>query len=164
MPTLRFSSLFALFLAFVALPLAGCDSSDDNDDVDDACTASGTVEASIDGNAFDAACIVADINSGVFFFSAIENVGQTGTSDQRQINVTIPNAGTGTFSLNPINGNIAVYAEGDITGADGFTAVSGTLQITTFSSGDVGGTFSFTGRNNAGDQVSVTSGSFSVQF
>ncbi|MEL6769980.1 MAG: hypothetical protein AAFP18_02815 [Bacteroidota bacterium] len=165
----RFSTLYALLLAFVALPLAGCDSSDDGDgDGSNAnCpnAASGTFTAQAGGSSFDAACIQVVNTSGVFNLTGIENFGQTGNSDQEFLSIVLTNAAVGQFSVGVL-GAVVTYSE---TGAnfdpnDAYTAISGSVNVTALSGSAATGTFSVTVRNNAGDQIQISSGSFDVTF
>ena len=164
----RFSTLYALLLAFVALPLAGCDSSSDDDDGGDNTTcpnaASGTFTAQAGGTSFDAVCIQADFNSGVFFIAGIVNLGDDGAS-QRQINISVPSANTGQRQLGLISGITVTYADVSASGQDVFVATSGTLNITALSDSGASGTFSFEGVNQSTNAtISVTNGSFDVTF
>ncbi|MEM8601012.1 MAG: DUF6252 family protein [Bacteroidota bacterium] len=168
MISFRFPTLFALLLAFVALPLAGCDSSDDDDgggdSIDCPNAASGTFTAQAGGTSFDAVCIQANFDSGVFFIAGIVNLGDGGAS-QRQINISVPSASVGQRQLGLISGITVTYADVSPSGQDVFLAMSGTLNITTLSDSGASGTFSFEGANQTmSSTISVTNGSFDVTF
>lgn len=151
--------LMALFLV-----VAGCDSNDDGGDGDDNQNpfGNGSMEATVDGNSFDAALVIGIFQNGIV--SVTGNLGATQAATQEQINLTIPNASEGSFQVNPISGVSAVYATGSLTGADGWVGMSGTITIDNLSDNGVSGTFSFTGQNNAQQTISVTGGEFSVAF
>lgn len=150
--------LLALFLV-----VAGCDSNDDGDDGGNGNPfGNGTMEATVDGNSFDAAVVVGIFQSGVV--SVTGNLGATNPGSQEQISITVPNAAEGTFQVSPISGISAIYATGNLTGADGWVGVSGSITIDNLSDEGVSGTFSFTGQNNAQETISVTNGEFSAAF
>ncbi|MEL6445890.1 MAG: hypothetical protein AAF089_17285 [Bacteroidota bacterium] len=167
----RFSTLFALLLAFVALPLAGCDSSDDGDSGDDAAgcptanQASGTFTANAGGSTFDAVCIQVITDGGVFNITGIENVGQTGNSNQEFLSISITNAATGQYS--PPFGAIVAYSRNQNASTDPnntYAGLSGTVNLTEFTAGSAKGTFTVTVQNNNQDQIQISSGSFDVTF
>ncbi|MEM6784908.1 MAG: DUF6252 family protein [Bacteroidota bacterium] len=169
MTFLRFPTLFALLLAFAALPLAGCDSSSDDDSGSDASCppanqASGTFTATAGGSSFDAACIQVIVTGSTFSITGIENFGQTGTTAQEQINLNVFGASAGQYSL-PLGGSFsyAINQSGSVT-PDTYGGVSGSITLTELTDTSAKGTFSFTGVNMSQNQIEVTSGSFDVTF
>jgi hypothetical protein len=63
-----------------------------------------------------------------------------------------------------ISGVTATYAEGSLAGADAWVGQSGSITIDELTDTGASGSFSFQARNNSGDTVSVTDGSFDVTF
>ncbi|MEZ5084064.1 MAG: DUF6252 family protein [Bacteroidales bacterium] len=87
-------------------------------------------------------------------------------SNAHQCQVSVFNhTGTGTYSLGGsiTNPNLGRWTEG-LSQNDTYSTMvglgSGTLEITELTATNVKGTFSFTAKNGAGTEVSVTEGSF----
>lgn len=148
-------------LLLVPLTLAACDASND-DDGDGAGCGSGTMTATIGGASFSATCVTGSYTSGVL--SVGGNLGASQGGSQEQITMALPGATAGsTVSLGM--GPTATYAR--ITGSDAsqtYVATSGTVRVESMSASGAKGTFSFTGRNNGGQTISVASGAFDITF
>jgi hypothetical protein len=157
---LRLGLLALLVVAL--LPLAGCDSNGGGNSNNP--NNAGTLTATINGSdSFSANLVQASSQGGVLAIGGIVNTG-SGGAVQTQINLTVPNAGTGTFNVG-IGGAVAIYFDGDGTDPnDAYASLNGTIVIDTFDSNGASGTFAFDGRNNAGAEVSVTDGEFDVTF
>lgn len=151
--------LMALFLV-----VAGCDSNDDGGDDNNNGNpfGNGSVTATVDGNSFSAAIVVATFQSGVLGIGATKTV--TGGTVQEQINIAIPNAAEGTYPVSLTNPVSIVYSTGSLAGATGYAGSSGSITIDELTDQGASGTFEFTGVNNAQETVTVTNGQFSVSF
>lgn len=158
---MQYTSYFRfLLVALFALTLTACDSGG-SDDGGSGLDSAGTLKATVGGNSFDAVLVVTTFQSGVL--SVTGNLGATQAGSNEQLSITLPNASTGSHSFG-IGGAIGVWATGSLSALDGYTALSGTLNITTLSSDRAVGTFSFSGQNNNGDQIQVSNGEFDVKL
>lgn len=140
----------------------GDDDDDDNNDDNDS-SGTGTMTATVDGSSWEADLAVQATNSS-------DVLSIAGTSGDGQINITLGTYdGSGTYPFGDITAaaNIAVWTAGANANevyTTGPGIGSGTIEIT--DSGDeVSGTFSFEATNaNTMTSVSVTNGSFDVEF
>jgi len=150
-----------LFVLLFSAALTSCKKSGG-----DAIATSGNMNAKIDGSAWSASLAVqATSTSGVL------SVGGTGTGGQ--INLTIGSyTGPKTYAVGAAGGpgTSAMYT---LTSAPftshsaTFVLGSGTIVVTSESSGFVEGTFSFDGKNNSGPAVTtkvITEGSFKAKL
>ncbi len=159
---MQYTSFFRfLFVAIFALTLTACDSGGDGDGGDSGLDSAGTLKATVAGQSFDAVLVVTTWQNGVL--SITGNLGATQAGSNEQLSITLNAASVGSHSFG-IGGAIGVWATGSLTALDGYTALSGTLNITTLSNNRAVGTFSFTGRNNNGDQIQVSNGEFDVEL
>ena len=158
----------------LALSLTGC--SLFGGSTDDACgtgdVASGSLTATAGGGSFSAVCVQGQFEQGVLAIGG--NLGAEGADLQEQINVTVQGAQSGqtyTFGFsNP--GLIAVYSALDPSNPTDASRVytanavagSGSVTVDAVSASGARGSFSFTGVNNDGASVAVTSGRFDVEF
>lgn len=146
-------------LVCLALSASACDSTDDGGG---AGCGDGTMTATIGGSSFAATCVTGSLTSGVL--SVGGNLGASQGGSQEQITIALPGASAGgTMSLGM--GPTATYAK--INGTDvsqTYVATSGTVRIESMSASGAKGTFSFTGRNNGGQTISVASGAFDITF
>ena len=168
MKTLKILSLFF----FASLVLASCKKDDDGGE--DPQAASGTMTATVDGGSFESlegTVMAQETNSGGVRVMAVS----AGTVDSENLQMIIQNFdGVGTYELNLAN--IGTYSylpdprNPDPTTVVVYMAVNGTtsggeINISSYTSDRVKGTFSFTGYNiqDNTDTVSVTSGSFDME-
>ena len=118
--------------------------------------------ATVGGASFAATCVTGSLTSGVLTVGGNLGASQGGT--QEQITIALPGATAGgTVSLGM--GPTATYAK--IVGTDAsqtYVATSGTVRVESMSASGAKGTFSFTGRNNGGQTISVASGAFDITF
>lgn len=148
-----------LALSTLMLATAGCDSSGDGGG--GGC-GSGTMTATIAGASFSATCVTGSFTSGTLAVGG--NLGASQGGSQEQITLAMPGAAVGStisFGFGPT----ATYAK--IVGSDAsqtYVATSGSARITAVSSTAAKGTFSFTGRTNAGQTIAVASGTFDITF
>ena len=150
------------------LVLAGCSSGSGTDDA--ACaaagaTASGTLAATAGGEAFSAACIQAQRSGPALSLVGIVNLDGSAGATQRQISITVPSAGMGTFQA-PF-GAILTYADVDLANpTEGtYAAISGSVTVDVLTDSHAEGSFAFTGRaSEGGPTVQVTGGTFDVDF
>lgn len=163
-----------LVLPLFVLALSGCSlfGGSDGDDCGSGAVATGSLSATVAGEGFVGICLQGQFDSGTLAVGG--NLGAEGTPVQEQINLTIQGAQPGqTYAFGLSNpGLIAVYSAldaSDPTDASGVytaNAVAGTGSITVDAVSEAGasGTFSFTGRNNDGQTLAVTSGRFDLEF
>ena len=146
-------------LTAISLTLSACDATDDGGN--GGC-GSGTMTATVAGASFAATCVTGSFTSGVLTVGG--NLGASQGGSQEQITIALPGAAAGsTVSLGM--GPTATYAK--INGTDvsqTYVATSGTVRIESMSASGAKGTFSFTGRNNAGQTISIASGAFDITF
>ena len=172
---MRFLRLFPLLL--LTLNLAACDSDDGNGggntiEVDgQALTcADGSMTATVNGDGFEAVCVVAFIDNGALGLAG--NLGLSEGGHQEQINISLPNVSEGTFPISPIGGAIATFSNAGGTSA---TDISGTVltgmdgQLVIEEIGDrLRGRFSFSGQvmdmstGQPAGNGQVTNGQFDV--
>jgi len=160
----RFSRRLPLALSVFALvALPACDSADGGSG-NGVCgtSAVGTFTATLPGGTFTAKCVTGSFSSGVL--SVGGNLGASQAGAQEQITLALPGAAVGkTIALGM--GATATYAKVSGTDLSGtYAATSGTATVTAVSATAAKGTFAFTGRNNAGQTVQITGGSFDVTF
>lgn len=158
---MQINTCFRFFVfAILAISLTACDSGGDGGD-DSGLDSAGTLKATVAGEAFDAVLVVTTWQNGVL--SVTGNLGATQAGSNKQLSITLNGASVGSHSFG-IGGAIGVWATGSLSALDGYTALSGTLNITSLSNDRAVGTFSFTGRNNNGDQITVSNGEFDVKL
>lgn len=161
MKTLRFL-LFALMA--VSVSLSSCKKDDDDNPNPENNNTNGTMTAKVDGVDFDATLAVqATLDQGVFVVA-----GNNGNAQQIQITLNnISSSGTYQIGGSMTNPNMGLYVDGP-SAAESYTTIvgvgSGTVEITELTDTSAKGTFSFTARNTAGDEKSVTEGAFDVTF
>ncbi|OZC02069.1 DUF6252 family protein [Rubricoccus marinus] len=162
-----------LLLAF-ALAFSGCSIFGGSDDSDcgSGDLASGSLSATVAGNAFDAVCVQGQLSSGALAIGG--NLGATEGGSQKQINITLPGAQAGqTYQIGALGtATIATYSELSIddptdtsrlyTAAPG--AGSGSITVDAVSASGASGSFEFTARNSDGQTVAVTGGRFDIDF
>ena len=164
---------FLLLLALV-LTAPGCSifGGSGTSDCGSGALASGSLSATVAGDAFRAVCVQGQLSSGVLALGG--NLGASEGGNQKQINLTVPSAQAGqTYEIGALGTvTLASYSELDIsnpTDASGlYTAApgagSGSVTVDAVSASGARGTFAFTARNSAGQTVSVTAGSFDIEF
>lgn len=168
-----------LFLS--VLLFTGCDPAGGGDDdfggVD---CQSGTLAASVGGASFSAQCVAVTFENGVLAFAGVANVDGSDGARQRQINITIPSGGTGTFGA-PIAA-VMVYTDAGLDGGStvagtAVTAISGSVVVESYDGDSASGTFAFSGPEielsggvgqpgsgtPTGRTVSVTDGTFDIR-
>jgi hypothetical protein len=155
---MRYWMLSLLMLAFVAIVGCGDDSTTNN-------TSSGPMSAKVDGSAWSPGTVTPQSFGGSLIIVGAEINGAT----NRQINMTITGAAVGEFQLGGVNGGVGrtlTYAEGSGTTVKTFSATSGTINITEYSSSGAKGTFSATveGASGTTGTHSITEGTFNVTF
>ncbi|MEM6783891.1 MAG: DUF6252 family protein [Bacteroidota bacterium] len=153
-------TLGTLFLcACFALTLAACDSDGSNDDDNNGGGLGADVTAVVDGTTWTATTLSAagrDEDDTSFGFGGF-------AADGSSITVAVQSLTAGTYST-ANQDFVGVYAATS-TGIPFTTALggSGTITVSSITTGRVRGTFSFTASNGSGT-VSVTSGEFDVAF
>lgn len=159
-----FKTFFYALMVF-SVALASCNKDDDdNANPDNPNTGSGTMTATVNGNSFDATLAV----QAVYENGVLSVAGNNGNAQQLQITLLNPD-GTGTYQIggNMANPNTGMYVDGPSAEETYTTMVgvgTGSVEITEFTDSKVKGFFSFTARNTAGDEVSVTNGQFDVNI
>lgn len=146
-------------LTAISLTLSACDATDDGGN--GGC-GSGTMTATVAGASFAATCVTGSFTSGVLTVGG--NLGASQGGSQEQITIALPGATAGG-SVSLGFGPTATYAK--IVGTDAsqtYVATSGTVRVTAVSASGATGTFSFTGRTNGGQTISVASGTFDIAF
>jgi hypothetical protein len=135
---------------------------------DEAITGGGNMTAKVDGSGYSATLAVQATLSG----TSPKVLSVAGTGSSGQINITLSNyTGPATYVLGSgVFDNIATFT---LT-ASPFTSYSasgvlgsGTVKITSDSGGYVEGTFSFSGKNNAGGTITtkdITEGNFKIKL
>lgn len=155
-----------ILIAFVATAvLTGCSKDDDEtNEPENNNPTTGAMTLKADGADWSASLAVVASNEG----GVLTVTGSDSNAHQAQ--VIIYNAsGTGTYTL---GGSITNQSNGRWTVGlgqnDTYTTMvgqgQGTVEITEISDTGVKGTFSFTAKNGAGTEVSITEGSFNSSF
>lgn len=166
----RFSRRLPIVLSLFALAaLPACDASDGgtgNGVCGTSAVGTGSFTATTPSGTFTAKCVTGSFQSGTL--SVGGNLGASGASAgvaQEQFTLALPGASAGRAIPLGLTA-IATYAR--LTGAADasnlYTATSGSATVTAVSATAARGTFSFTGRNNAGQTVQITGGSFDLTF
>lgn len=148
-----------LAFALLAVGAVACS----NDDNGTGANANGSMSASIGGTAWNANLSVAASRAGNVL--AIAGV----SSDQRQINITIPNVTTtGTVNLGVGQQGVATITLGTQAWVTSLVGGTGSVSITTLTANRAAGTFTFTAaastNTGATGTKAVTSGAFDVNF
>lgn len=154
-----------ILIAFLATSiLAGCSKDDDETEPENNTPTGNSLTCKVDGTAWNASLAVVATNTG----GVLTVTGSDSNSGQCQIILFNP-TGTGSYTLgggmtNQSNGR---WTEG-VGQEDTYTTMlgqgSGSVEITELSDTKVKGTFSFTAKNSAGTDVSITEGSFTSTF
>lgn len=158
----------ALLLALL-LPLAACDALSDAVD-ETACQASGyadagRVSATVSGDAFSGTCVRVDRQQGALSIVGADNV--VSQNNQEVITLTFPSTELRSYAL---GAEVAAATftrrteDSDDQAREVYVGLSGTVTLTAFSDDAAEGTFSFTAENEAGDEVTVSGGTFDVTF
>ena len=154
-----------ILIAFMATALlTACSKDDDNTDPENNNPTTSTLTLKADGTAWSASlAVVATNESGVLTVT-----GSDSNAHQAQVIIYNP-SGTGTYTLggaitNQSNGRWTVGLGQNDTYTTMVGQGEGTVEITELTSTGVKGTFSFTAKNGAGTQVSITEGSFNASF
>lgn len=162
---MRLALLLALSLALVA-----CDSTDDAGG--EACaalglTSTGSMTATAPGGSFRAACVTGQATGNSIALGGLENVDGSAGATQRQINISVFGASPGDYAVGGAGlGAVVTYADVDLANpaAGTFAGTSGTVTVDEASPTGASGSFSFQARNNAGQTVTVSGGSFEITF
>lgn len=161
-------TLFQLALiSFIGFTiLSGCSKKDDdNSTPDNNSTPTGnSMNCKVDGNAWSASLAVVATNTG----GVLTVTGSDSNGKQCQVIIFSP-SGTGSYELGNTMTN---QSNGRWTGSpdpmDTYSTMLGqgaeTVEITELTATNVKGTFSFTAKNSASTEVSITEGSFSSTF
>jgi len=139
-----------ILMAFLAIALiAGCNKDNDNTNNGGGCQ----MTAKVDGADFCGSGYYAhDPNTGVMTIQA------TNASTMETIQVTINNAGVGSFQF-----GLGTDAAGYTKNQDSYISISGTMNITKFENNVVEGNISFVGQILGGTATkAITNGSFSI--
>ncbi len=149
---------FFLVISVGLLQSCGSDSDDSNNPL-----SQGTMTATVDGVSYTATSVVGG-TFGVFNVTGSELKGSTTNT----ISISLPNlTGTGPIEIDGFLSGIAAYYTGNPNSVDyfnnGFTASSGTVNITEFTATKVSGTFSFVATSGT-TTLNVTNGAFSLNL
>jgi len=147
-----------------AAVISGCNKKDDENAEPDNNTSTGTFTCKVNGTSWTASLAVVATNSG----GVLTVTGSDSNAGQCQVIISNP-SGTGTYAL---GGSMTNQSNGRWTQGTGqedtFTTMlgqgSGSVEITELSDTKVKGNFSFTAKNSAGTDVSITEGSFTSTF
>jgi hypothetical protein len=154
-----------ILIAFMATALlAGCSKDDDETEPENNNPAGNTLTCTVNGTAWNASLAVVATNTG----GVLTVTGSDSNAGQCQVIIFNP-SGAGTY---PLGGNLTNQSNGRWTQGTGqedtYTTMlgqgQGTVEITELSDTKVKGTFSFTAKNSAGTEVTITEGSFSSTF
>lgn len=150
------------------LTLPACDAVSDAVDTA-ACQASGyadsgSVRATVDGDAFSGSCVRLDREAGTLTIIGADNV--VSQDEQEVITLALPNADVRSYTIGSDAATAAFAArtpDADDQRDEFYAAIDG--QITVLQSTDtaVSGTFAFTAQNANGDAIPVTGGTFDVE-
>jgi hypothetical protein len=125
-------------------------------------TSGNTMTANVDGQAWSAVPAIIQVvrNQGIIAIG--------GASTQAiGIGIAFPDQGPGTYTIGPTAVTNANVVDGSDTWIAGSTNGSGSIVVTTLTSTNVAGTFSFTAAATGGATPAtrqVTSGAFDVEF
>lgn len=142
-------------LLFCAVLLVACDSNDSSDED----FATGTMEADLDGTAWQAT----NANANRISAAGISTLTIAGaTVDADALSLALVNVTeAGTYDLG--SGNTGSFTrQGDFRSV--FTSTSGTVTISSINDEEVEGTFSFEAQDTSGNTLSVTNGRFKAGF
>lgn len=140
------------------------DDDENGDDNNNNIPSGNMMKCTVNGTAWEATlAVVASNNSGI--------VTCTGSdSNSRQLMFSINNAaGTGTYTLGGslTNTNMGRWTQG-LGQNDTYTTMlgqgSGSVTISEMDNVGFSGTFQFTAKNGAGDEVTIASGEFNAKF
>ena len=136
----------------------GCSDDDDSGTGPDG---GGTFTAKIDGQDWAATLITGVNTNGVI--NIVGSAPNTTTGTNMQINIAgMLTEGTTTY---PSFTSTFTYGAGNAAGADAYVATAGQLVISDLDDSHVEGTFSVTvTQSGSGNTVSITEGSFHVEF
>ena len=154
-----------ILIAFLATAvLAGCSKDDDENEPENNNPTTGAMTLKAGGTDWSASLAVVATNEG----GVLTVTGSDSNAHQCQLIISNP-SGTGTYPLggaitNQSNGRWTVGLGQNDTYMTMLGQGSGTVEITELSSTSVKGTFSFTAKNGAGEEVSITNGSFNAAF
>jgi hypothetical protein len=156
---------FFLLLLFSGIILSSCSKSDDEEENPGTNPpTANTMTCKYNGTSWTASLAVVATNAN----NLVTCTGSDSNAHQCQfslMNVT----GTGTYQVggSMTNPNMGRWTQG-LNPEDTYTTSvglgSGTVEITAFSSTGFSGTFSFTAKNTAQTEVSITEGSFNATF
>ena len=151
------------------LTLPACD--EVSDAVDNAaCQASGyadsgSVRATVDGDAFSGTCVRVDARAGTLTVLGADNV--VSQNSQEFISVTFPTTEIRSYTLGDglaVASFTARTEDTDDQGEEVYAATGGTVRLDVATETSAQGTFSFTAQNASGETVEVEGGRFSVTF
>ncbi len=155
-------------LALLTLP--ACDAVGDAVD-NAACQAtgyadSGSVRATVAGDAFSGTCVRVDTEAGALSVLGADNV--VSQNSQEVITLTLPSDEVRSYDLDsdPATASYTARTEDpDDQGDEVYIATSGTITVEAATATSARGTFSFAARTLAsGAEVTVTGGRFDVTF
>ena len=152
------SRLITLLLLICAIVALGC-----GDDATTNATGNAGMSAKVDGNSWSPGTINAQNASGNLILGGTEISG----ANNRQINISVPGATAGnTYQIGGTIGLTFNYIEGSMGSVNIFSATSGSVTVSEFSSTGAKGTFSVTaaGTNGATGTRTINDGSFDVKF
>jgi hypothetical protein len=148
----------SVLLVICAIVAVGC-----GDDATTNATGNAGMSAKVDGNAWSPGTITAHNASGTLVIGGTEISG----ANNRQINISVPGATAGnSYQIGGTIGLTFNYIEGSMASVNIFSATSGTVTISEFSSSGAKGSFSVTaaGTNGATGTRTINEGSFNVTF
>lgn len=157
-------TLTALLL-LSGLVFVSCSKDDDGENENGNNTPTGNMmKATINGTAWEATLAVVASNDPI----VVSCTGSDSESKQLMFSINNP-TGTGEYPLggNLTNPNMGRWTQG-LGQNDTYTTMlgqgAGTVNITAFSDTEFSGTFEFTAKNSAGEEVSIAAGEFSATF
>ena len=140
------------------------DDDDDNGDNGNGTPSGNMMKCSVDGTAWEATlAVVATSDPAV-----VTCTGSDSNSQQLMFSINNPN-GTGTYTLGGslTNPNMGRWTKG-LGQNDTYTTMlgqgTGTVTIEAMDDAGFSGTFEFTAKNGAGEEVSITAGEFNAKF
>jgi len=150
------------------LPLVACDSNDGDGGANcGGTTGKGTFTATIPSGSFEARCLTGSFSSGVLSVGGNLGASASGGVLQEQITLAIPGAQAGrtyNFGSGPVATYTRVESSNPTNPNASYASTTGSVKVDAVSATAAKGTFSFTGRNNAGQTISISNGSFDVTF
>lgn len=112
---------------------------------------------SVDGSSQSADLANARSSGGVVSIGGFPN---RNSSYERSVLLQVPQK-TGTFDLTGTEVDAAYFSN---SSNNIYSAVSGTIKVTKYSSSNIAGTFSFRGENAGGSSRNVTDGKFNINY